>query len=288
MKNLKDFFTSLFTMKTVWIDKGSGRWAMKKRFHPAVRYTIFILILLAGGVIYSSFSNLKGKSAEAVLTTLPAPQRTQRTLRTSTSTAPTVRTIAPALPPVEAPKESQAALNIAPPVELAEKTITRRPREIILPSEADPDTDQIIKTPNRRNSKNKYRVVISKSDFTLYLFEEDELIKTYPIAVGKNLGDKERVGDHKTPVGKFKVVSIENSSGWKHDFRDGKGVIAGAYGPWFLRLDAKGWKGIGIHGTHDPDSMGTNATEGCIRLNNEDIRELKTYAYKNMPVEIRE
>ena len=49
-----------------------------------------------------------------------------------------------------------------------------------------------------------------------------------------------------------------------------------------------GWKGIGIHGTHDPDSRGTNATEGCIRLSNEDIDELKQYAYKNMPVIIRE
>ena len=114
-------------------------------------------------------------------------------------------------------------------------------------------------------------------------------MKKYPVAVGKNTGDKERVGDHRTPVGKFKIVSIENASSWSHDFKDGKGKIAGAYGPWFLRLDAKGWRGIGIHGTHDPDSRGTNATEGCIRLSNEDISELKEkYAYRNMPVEIRE
>ncbi|MBR1487120.1 MAG: L,D-transpeptidase, partial [Synergistaceae bacterium] len=44
-----------------------------------------------------------------------------------------------------------------------------------------------------------------------------------------------------------------------------------------------------IHGTHDPNSIGTNVTEGCIRLNNADIAELKeNYAYRNMPVEIRE
>ena len=97
-----------------------------------------------------------------------------------------------------------------------------------------------------------------------------------------------RVGDHRTPTGKFKIVSIEPSSTWKHDFGDGKGKISGAYGPWFIRLDAKGWKGIGIHGTHDPDSRGTMATEGCIRLSNEDISELKQYAYRNMPVIIRE
>ena len=130
--------------------------------------------------------------------------------------------------------------------------------------------------------------MINKSNYTLSLYKGNELIKQYPVAVGKNPGDKQRVGDNRTPTGDFKIVSIENASNWKHDFRDGKGKIAGAYGPWFLRLDAKGWKGIGIHGTHDPDSRGTNATEGCIRLSNDDIAELKTYAYRNMPVVIRE
>ncbi|MBR0316045.1 MAG: L,D-transpeptidase [Synergistaceae bacterium] len=134
----------------------------------------------------------------------------------------------------------------------------------------------------------KYNILINKSTFTLSLFKGSELVKNYPVAVGRNTGDKQYVGDNRTPVGDFKIVSIENASKWKHDIGDGKGKIAGAYGPWFLRLDAKGWKGIGIHGTHDPDSRGTNATEGCIRLSNEDIDELKQYAYRNMPVIIRE
>ncbi|MDD6850571.1 MAG: L,D-transpeptidase [Veillonellaceae bacterium] len=36
-----------------------------------------------------------------------------------------------------------------------------------------------------------------------------------------------------------------------------------------------GWDGIGIHGTHDPNSIGTNASEGCIRMYNQDVAELK-------------
>ncbi|MBQ6112894.1 MAG: L,D-transpeptidase, partial [Synergistaceae bacterium] len=146
------------------------------------------------------------------------------------------------------------------------------------------------KSPDRRKIVNngKYRIDVNKSTYTLTLYQGDELIKEYPIAIGRNPGDKQRRGDHRTPVGNFKIVSIESSSSWSHDFRDGKGKIKGAYGPWFLRLDAKGWKGIGIHGTHDPDSRGTMATEGCIRLSNEDIAELRQYAYRNMPVTIRE
>ena len=48
-----------------------------------------------------------------------------------------------------------------------------------------------------------------------------------------------------------------------------------AYGPWFLRLDVPGFNDIGIHGTHLPESIGSRATEGCIRLTNDDITDLK-------------
>ena len=35
-----------------------------------------------------------------------------------------------------------------------------------------------------------------------------------------------------------------------------------------------GQKGIGIHGTHDNTSLGKRASEGCIRLNNNDLIDL--------------
>lgn len=72
----------------------------------------------------------------------------------------------------------------------------------------------------------------------------------------------------------FRIEEVCPAHYWTHDFGDGKGVIEGAYGPWFLSLDT-GWIGIGIHGTHDPASIGTMASEGCIRLRNEDIQSLK-------------
>ena len=142
------------------------------------------------------------------------------------------------------------------------------------------------------NNNNKdlkdYWIKINKGSYTLALYKGDEIVKEYEIAVGKNPGDKQRKGDHRTPVGDFRIVSIEDASSWKHDFGDGKGKIAGAYGPWFMRLDAGGWKGIGIHGTHDPDSLGTMASEGCIRMDNGDLRELKNFAYRKMRVLIQE
>ncbi len=68
---------------------------------------------------------------------------------------------------------------------------------------------------------------------------------------------------------------------------DPTGEIRGAYGSHFIRLKTPGHRGIGIHGTHDPASIGTRATEGCVRLNNSDLLELvKKYVYVGMPVVI--
>ena len=142
----------------------------------------------------------------------------------------------------------------------------------------------------------KYRIHIHKSSHTLELYEKGQSspIKTYYIAIARNPGDKKRAGDCTTPTSwgnavatvtgaaagtssskvAFQVESIENASYWSHDFGDGKGVIQGAYGPWFISLNT-GWDGIGIHGTHDPASIGTNVSEGCIRMHNPDVDELK-------------
>ena len=278
-----NFVKDLFTLRTVWIDKGSGKWAVKKRFHPLLRSSFWVLMVVVCAGIYSGINAPNHSEAVAEpksVATLPDPEEIS--------------------PPPPVRKELVLPL----------KTTEKR-NDIVLPSEANPETDRIIapvartkpeEPPKPKNlparpkpltapkvsDKGKYSVEVNKSTYTLTLYRDGEIVKEYPIAVGRNPGDKQRVGDNRTPTGRFKVVSIEDASKWTHDFRDGKGKIKGAYGPWFLRLDAKGWKGIGIHGTHDPDSRGTMATEGCIRLSNEDIAELKQFAYKNMPVTIRE
>lgn len=119
-------------------------------------------------------------------------------------------------------------------------------------------------------------ILIDKQAFKLWLVDgRGEPIKEYGIACAVNYGPKERRGDHKTPEGTFKINQLLNAKGIPHDFHDGKGPIPDAYGPWFLRLDVPGFRDIGIHGTPFPESIGTRATEGCIRMRNEDITELK-------------
>ena len=128
---------------------------------------------------------------------------------------------------------------------------------------------------------------ISKQDMMLYLCDSlGGHIAEYPMACGKNVGNKQMVGDMKTPEGVFEVQQIQDASTWTHDFNDGKGVIKNAYGPWFIRLLTPGHSGIGIHGTHAPESIGTRATEGCMRLQNENVAKLKPQIKKGLPVVI--
>src|SRR5947207_15640581 len=61
---------------------------------------------------------------------------------------------------------------------------------------------------NSSNSTvNPYTIIIDKSDYELKVYDEDGWYATYPIVFGsKDLGDKMREGDRKTPDGKFKIV----------------------------------------------------------------------------------
>ncbi len=130
-------------------------------------------------------------------------------------------------------------------------------------------------------------IVISKESMTLKLYDnEGKIIYNFPVALGKNYGNKQKSGDMKTPEGKFSIQQIQNASTWSHDFKDGKGNIEHAYGDWFIRLLTPPHKGIGIHGTHAPESIGTRATEGCIRLHNENLNKLVKLVKPNMEVRI--
>ena len=156
---------------------------------------------------------------------------------------------------------------------------------------------------NMASADEQHLIRIHKQSYRLELFEDgkEQPLKEYSIAVAKNPGDKQKTGDNRTPTSwgsaavipakylgagvgvasaevPFVVEEICDASFWTHDFGDGKGEIAGAYGPWFISLDT-GWIGIGIHGTHDPASIGTMASEGCIRMHNQDVAELKNLIY---------
>lgn len=116
-------------------------------------------------------------------------------------------------------------------------------------------------------------ILVSKQDMKLRMIKfYDSAMLTFPIATGRNPGDKKKQGDKKTPEGIFTVYAIHDASGWDYDFHDGKGRIKGTYGKYFIRF--KEHYHIGIHGTHLPETLGSRATDGCVRMHNECIEEI--------------
>ena len=177
-----------------------------------------------------------------------------------------------------APKPiADSVATVIDPVKLVEQKVTVTPDSTKLKA---PKPETIKQA--RMINKGDY-LLVEKSRHLLHHYVDGKLMASYNVALGKNPADKTKEGDNATPEGHYEINYIKDSSTWTHDFGDGKGVIKGAYGPYFIALytGAKGsfsgktWRGIGIHGTHNPASIGTNASEGCIRMYNEELLKLK-------------
>ena len=136
-------------------------------------------------------------------------------------------------------------------------------------------------------------IIVSKPELRLYVCEvvDSDTVKRvhYPVCVGLKKGQKQKKGDMKTPectaANPFVITEIKDASQWYHDFGDGRGSIL-AYGNWFMRLKTPGHSGIGIHGsTNNESSVPGRGSEGCIRLRNNDLDDLKeNYAFVGMRV----
>ena len=103
------------------------------------------------------------------------------------------------------------------------------------------------------HSKDDYLIYIDVNSLTLSLIDKktEETVKTYPVALGKK--------DTPSPIGTWKITS--------------KALKDGPFGGYWLGLNAP-WDTFGIHGTSRPDSIGSYASNGCIRMLNHHIKEL--------------
>ena len=93
--------------------------------------------------------------------------------------------------------------------------------------------------------------------------------KQYQIATGRM---------DATPLGKFYISIKQKNPTW---FWDGKKIPPGdpenALGTRWLGIENKDRTTgghYGIHGTNDPESIGQNASHGCIRMHNKEVEEL--------------
>jgi len=110
-----------------------------------------------------------------------------------------------------------------------------------------------------------FSILVDKSQNILILKSDEEIIKTYIVSTGK---------DNSTPVGNFKITSKLVNPTW---FKAGTVVPSGSpeniLGTRWMGLDKPSY---GIHGTTEPQSLGKQATQGCVRMANADVEELYT------------
>ena len=122
----------------------------------------------------------------------------------------------------------------------------------------------------RMISKLGYLVYIDLDLTQMFVYSDGELIKTYEVSGGKP--------STPSPVGTWKIISKDT---WGEGFG---GAWLGFNVPWGM---------YGIHGTTEPWFIGKNNTsQGCIRMKNDEVKELYelipyntvvTIVYENRP-----
>ncbi|MFB5678190.1 L,D-transpeptidase family protein [Paenibacillus terreus] len=119
-----------------------------------------------------------------------------------------------------------------------------------------------IPTAEPFNSHDNIHIRIDPLRHQLLLYSDDQLIKKYPIALGKP--------NTPSPVGEYTVINKYKN--W------GKG-----FGTRWIGLSVP-WGIYGIHGTNRPASIGHNASHGCIRMLNRNVEEL--YEWVNVGTKV--
>jgi lipoprotein-anchoring transpeptidase ErfK/SrfK len=99
-----------------------------------------------------------------------------------------------------------------------------------------------------------------------------------PAGTGLISGQKMQSGDNRTPEGVYTLSAPESGASKKG------GQLS--FGPYFYRTNHKNPKsskvsGIGLHGTGFPMFNGTQVSHGCIRIDNDDIRQFHKIAPKH-------
>lgn len=121
----------------------------------------------------------------------------------------------------------------------------------------------------------KLSIWVDKSDNTLVLKADEQVLKMYTVSTGK---------DNSTPVGTFKVTDkLENPTWYKAGAVKKPGDPDNQLGTRWMGWDLKGY---GIHGTIEPESLGQQVTAGCVRMKNEEVEELYRLVPSGTPVTV--
>jgi len=144
-------------------------------------------------------------------------------------------------------------------------------------NEVDDQSDTQSPTPGESGAPRNVSVKVDTKTNMLGVFEAGKLIAAYPVTIGS--------AHNTSPVGEWKVRGISKLPTFRYDKemlehgeRSGNFHILppGPRNPVGVMWIALNKKGIGLHGTNDPDSIGKAVSHGCVRLANWDVVRLAT------------
>jgi lipoprotein-anchoring transpeptidase ErfK/SrfK len=144
-------------------------------------------------------------------------------------------------------------------------------------NELDDQSDTQSPTPGESGAPRNVSVKVDTKTNMLGVFEAGKLIAAYPVTIGS--------AHNTSPVGEWKVRGISKLPTFRYDKemlehgeRSGNFHMlpAGPRNPVGVMWIALNKKGIGLHGTNDPDSIGKAVSHGCVRLANWDVVRLAT------------
>lgn len=126
-------------------------------------------------------------------------------------------------------------------------------------------------------------LTLDRGTFTLRLWEDLKLAKTYTVAVGQE--------GLETPEGLYAIQEKEENPTWHVPESDWAGSLAGQDIPPGPSNPIKArWMGIfegaGIHGTEETYSLGSAASHGCVRMAIPDVEELYDRVEVGTPIYI--
>jgi len=149
-----------------------------------------------------------------------------------------------------------------------------------LTPELAPSPNIPVDTPSLQVTPHSTNLVIKLSDRRVYLYRNNILLASYPIAIGK--------AGWETPIGNYKVIEMQRDPAWQHPWT-GKIIPPGAENPLGARwigfwTDGKNF--IGFHGTPQEQLIGQAVSHGCVRMRNKDILSLYAQVDVGTPVTV--
>jgi len=144
-------------------------------------------------------------------------------------------------------------------------------------NEVEDQSETQTPTPGENAGPRNVSIKVDTKTNRLGVFEAEKLIAAYPVTIGS--------AHNMSPIGEWKVRGISKLPTFRYDKemlehgeRSGNFhmLAPGPRNPVGVMWIALNKKGIGIHGTNDPGSIGRAASHGCIRLANWDVVRLAT------------